>query len=93
MGRNNPADSLWSMLGGVHKPPSIPCVPALCSHTVSQAPDGGLLCTCSEKKVQWYLERELAELVSEEPLSARLKFEPRGRDNEEYYLVGYGVLV
>ena len=92
------------MLGGIHpflsclRPTCLPCSPLppadllslllLCS---PQAPDGTLLCTCSEKKVQWYLERELADLVAEEPITARLKFEPRGRDNEDYYLVCDGV--
>jgi len=51
------------------------------------APDGAVLCTCSTKKVRWYLDRGLAVLECEEPLSVRLKFEPRGRGNvdDAYY--------
>eukprot|EP00698_Gefionella_okellyi_P015376 TRINITY_DN4335_c0_g2_i3.p1 TRINITY_DN4335_c0_g2~~TRINITY_DN4335_c0_g2_i3.p1 ORF type:complete len:473 (-),score=78.26 TRINITY_DN4335_c0_g2_i3:819-2237(-) len=52
------------------------------------APDGTMLCACSRKKVQWYLERDIATVVSEHPLTIRLKFEPAGRGHagDEYYL-------
>ena len=43
------------------------------------APDGELLSNCDKKKVQWYIERDLAIVVKEEPLTIKLKFEPNGR--------------
>ena len=48
-----------------------------------------MLCTCSHKKAVWYMERDLAMLVSEAPLTVKLKFEPQGRESaeEQYYLV------
>jgi hypothetical protein len=43
------------------------------------APDGEVLCKCDKKKIEWYLERELATLIKDEPLTAKLTFEPSGR--------------
>ncbi|XP_019618501.1 PREDICTED: exonuclease 3'-5' domain-containing protein 2-like [Branchiostoma belcheri] len=54
-----------------------------------RAPDGTLLCTIDRKKVQWYLQKDLGELVSEDPLTIQLKFEPSGRpssQDDQYYL-------
>ena len=66
--------------------------PSFCLCALSQAPDDAVLCTCSAKKVRWYVERELADVVQEEPLTARLRFEPRGRGHadDQFYLVGIG---
>ncbi|GLC42735.1 hypothetical protein PLESTB_001132900 [Pleodorina starrii] len=52
------------------------------------APDGEVLCTCGAKKVSWYLQRGLARVVSENPTTIQLNFEPRGRGHadDEYYL-------
>ncbi|GIL71233.1 hypothetical protein Vretimale_2894 [Volvox reticuliferus] len=52
------------------------------------APDGAVLCTCGAKKVAWYLQRGLARVISENPTTIQLKFEPRGRGHadDEYYL-------
>ncbi|CAH0722959.1 unnamed protein product, partial [Brenthis ino] len=44
-----------------------------------QAPDGELLCTCDNKKALWYVEKELADIVIQDPLTVRLRFEPAGR--------------
>ncbi|XP_053601595.1 exonuclease 3'-5' domain-containing protein 2 [Plodia interpunctella] len=44
-----------------------------------QAPDGELLCSCDNKKALWYVEKALADVVVEEPLTVRLRFEPSGR--------------
>lgn len=44
-----------------------------------QAPDGQLLCTCDRRKAEWYLQKDIGELVSAEPYTVRLKFEPAGR--------------
>jgi hypothetical protein len=52
------------------------------------APDGELLCCCSEKKIKWYLDRGLAEQLPDEPRSIRLLFEPDGRGHagDPFYL-------
>ncbi|CAK1600277.1 unnamed protein product [Parnassius mnemosyne] len=53
-----------------------------------QAPDGELLCTCDTKKAEWYVEKELADIVVKDPLTVRLRFEPAGRsvgDVGRYY--------
>ncbi|XP_064602351.1 exonuclease 3'-5' domain-containing protein 2-like isoform X2 [Liolophura sinensis] len=53
-----------------------------------QAPDGQQLCTCDEKKANWYIEKELGEKVCDDPLTVRLYFEPSGRPDSgrNYYL-------
>ncbi|BFY97658.1 hypothetical protein BsWGS_00698 [Bradybaena similaris] len=53
-----------------------------------QAPDGTLLCTCDAKKAQWYLNKELGDVVCESPLTVRLRFEPSNRQESErnYYI-------
>lgn len=43
------------------------------------APDGELLSNCDMKKAQWYIDRQLAEKVFDEPFTIRLLFEPNGR--------------
>lgn len=43
------------------------------------APDGQALCRVSDKRLNWYLDRNLATKESEDPLVIRLKFEPSGR--------------
>ena len=47
------------------------------------APDGELLSNCDAKKVQWYIEKGLGDIISENPLTVKLKFEPNGRINRE----------
>eukprot|EP01022_Parablepharisma_sp_SALTPOND_P023093 TRINITY_DN47_c0_g1_i12.p1 TRINITY_DN47_c0_g1~~TRINITY_DN47_c0_g1_i12.p1 ORF type:complete len:756 (+),score=63.77 TRINITY_DN47_c0_g1_i12:10514-12781(+) len=42
-------------------------------------PDGELLCHCDQKKVLWYVGKGLAQVVSEDPLTAKLLFVPNGR--------------
>ncbi|XP_034235121.1 exonuclease 3'-5' domain-containing protein 2 isoform X2 [Thrips palmi] len=52
------------------------------------APDGEVLCTCDQKKADWYVSKGLATIVEREPLKIQLKFEPSGRINGpsgEYY--------
>ncbi|XP_036887218.1 exonuclease 3'-5' domain-containing protein 2 isoform X2 [Sturnira hondurensis] len=53
------------------------------------APDGQPLCTCDRRKAQWYLDKGIGELVSEEPFVVRLQFEPAGRPESpgDYYLM------
>ncbi|XP_072425361.1 exonuclease 3'-5' domain-containing protein 2 isoform X2 [Chiloscyllium punctatum] len=52
------------------------------------APDGQPLCTCDRKKAQWYIDKGIGELISEDPFVVKLKFEPSGRpeSQEDYYL-------
>ena len=52
------------------------------------APDGELMFLCLEKRINWYLERNLAEIVDNESLSIKLNFQPKGAGNRksDYYL-------
>ena len=43
------------------------------------APDGQLLCYCDTKKMNWYIVKKLADLITTEPPVFRLKFEPNER--------------
>lgn len=52
-----------------------------------QAPDGEPLCVCNTKKINWYLNKNLAVKIQDDPLIIRLTFEPAGRpilDNVYY---------
>jgi hypothetical protein len=53
-----------------------------------RGPDGVLLCTCNYKKIQWYISRDLADLVEEDPPTIQLRFQPGGRGHvgDPYYL-------
>ncbi|XP_005399097.1 PREDICTED: exonuclease 3'-5' domain-containing protein 2 isoform X2 [Chinchilla lanigera] len=53
------------------------------------APDGQPLCTCDRRKAQWYLDKGIGELVSEDPFVVKLQFEPAGRPESpgDYYLM------
>ncbi|RUS74534.1 hypothetical protein EGW08_017706 [Elysia chlorotica] len=48
-----------------------------------EAPDGTMLCTCDTRKAQWYLDKELADKIHDNPLTVRLRFEPARRPQEE----------
>lgn len=52
------------------------------------APNGRVLCRCGPKKVNWYLSRGLATIISEDPLTIQLNFEPggKGEDGDAYQL-------
>ncbi|XP_076956320.1 protein RRP6-like 3 [Bidens hawaiensis] len=47
------------------------------------ANDGRLLCYCDRRKLEWYLQRDLAKLVDEDPPAIMLLFEPKGRPEDE----------
>lgn len=47
------------------------------------ASDGRLLCYCDRRKLEWYLRRDLAKLVEENPPAIMLLFEPKGRPEDE----------
>ena len=56
----------------------------ICKHPIYEsckmlAPDGQQLCFCDYKKMTWYVSRNLAELISEDPPVFRLYFEPNAR--------------
>lgn len=42
------------------------------------SPDGVLMFRCLEKRVKWYLNRNLAEIIGDNPLSIKLNFTPKG---------------
>jgi hypothetical protein len=42
------------------------------------SPDGVIMCKCDKKRANWYLSRNLAEIVSDDPLIFRLLFVPNG---------------
>lgn len=52
------------------------------------SPDGILMFRCNEKKINWYLSKNLAEVVSNNPYIIRLKFKPNGLGN---YNKGFGL--
>ena len=60
----------------------------LYDNIVAVAPDGEPLCRCNREKAEWYLERDLAEIISDDPTTIRLKFEPKGRGHagDDFYL-------
>ncbi|KAL7594019.1 hypothetical protein Lser_V15G34725 [Lactuca serriola] len=47
------------------------------------ANDGRLLCYCDRRKLEWYLQRDLAKVIEEEPPAIMLLFEPKGRPEDE----------
>lgn len=47
------------------------------------ANDGRLLCYCDRRKLEWYLRRDLAKIVEEDPPAIILLFEPKGRPEDE----------
>ncbi|PIA57855.1 hypothetical protein AQUCO_00500048v1 [Aquilegia coerulea] len=47
------------------------------------ASDGRLLCYCDRRKLEWYLRRDLAKLVENDPPAIILLFEPKGRPEDE----------
>lgn len=47
------------------------------------ASDGRLLCYCDRKKLEWYIQRDLAKLVEDNPPGIMLLFEPKGRPEDE----------
>lgn len=47
------------------------------------ANDGRLLCYCDKRKLDWYLQRDLAKIIEENPPAIMLLFEPKGRPEDE----------
>jgi hypothetical protein len=52
------------------------------------SPDGTLLFKCLPKKANWYLDRNLAKVINNDPMSIQLTFEPKGKgqSDDPYYL-------
>lgn len=52
--------------------------------------NNNLICRCSSKKANWYLQRNLAELVEKKPYTIKLDFVPKNNlnINKEYILYG-----
>lgn len=61
--------------------------PIYSNHTLL-APNGEILCRIGARKSQWYIDRNLVDIVSTDPMVLRLRFEPKGRGHrdDEYYL-------
>ncbi|CAL5083207.1 unnamed protein product [Urochloa decumbens] len=47
------------------------------------ASDGRLLCYCDRRKLEWYVQRNLAKLIEDSPPAIMLLFEPKGRPEDE----------
>lgn len=47
------------------------------------SPEGILMFRCDEKKLNWYLSRDLAEIVDDDPKTIQLKFQPNGFGNHD----------
>lgn len=51
------------------------------------SPDGELMFRCLEKRARWYLNRNLAILLNEDPLSIKLNFLPKGNGQRQEELL------
>jgi len=47
------------------------------------SPDNILIFRCDEKKAYWYIDRDLGEIIDNDPLKVRLTFEPNGLGNHD----------
>lgn len=50
------------------------------------SPEGKLMFRCLEKRAKWYIDRNLAVIVENNPLSIRLTFKPKGNGEKEQFL-------
>jgi hypothetical protein len=85
----SPAASAASLPGGSKSEPVLPHRKHdLYENCRMLAPDGELICTCDRKKLKWYIEKGIADLISEDPPTIRLKFTPGGRGHagDAFYL-------
>ena len=48
------------------------------------APDGEPLWKWDRKKIDWYLSKDLADIIQEDPIIIKIKFEPNGRGISAY---------
>jgi hypothetical protein len=52
------------------------------SNWLMLGPDGAEMCRCAEKRARWYLDRNLADVISDNPPTIKLRFQPHGNGNE-----------
>ena len=52
------------------------------SNWLMLGPDGSEMFRCAEKRARWYLNRDLAEIVANDPPTVKLKFIPNGNGNQ-----------
>ena len=45
--------------------------------------DGRLLYYCDQRKLDWYIHQDLAELIEDDPPAVKLIFEPKGCPKDE----------
>ncbi|KAJ4453919.1 putative 3'-5' exonuclease [Paratrimastix pyriformis] len=72
-----------------HRPPSAILASAIpLGNCAMYDPQDRLLCRCDEDKLQWYLSRDLADLVSENPRAIKLRFAPKGTGHfgDQFYM-------
>lgn len=60
----------------------------LYDNILTVTPEGEPLCRCNQRKADWYIQRNLAEVISENPKVIRLKFKPKGTGHigDDFYL-------
>jgi hypothetical protein len=46
------------------------------------SPEGEEMCRCALKRAKWYIDRGLADVISEDPPTIKLKFKPHGNGNK-----------
>lgn len=70
---------------GVEKAVSIKGI--LYENCFLQDPQGNVLCVCNNKKLEWYLERNLGTEISDSPRTVRLNFQPKNfqRNGDSLY--------
>lgn len=56
----------------------------LYGNCIIEAPDGQALCRTNQKKIDWYLARNLGNVVCLDPVTLRLRKEPTGRKGAEH---------
>jgi len=56
----------------------------LYGNCVMLSPEGQTLCLCDQKKINWYLSRNLAVLERTDPPTIRLKFTPKGNGKADF---------
>ncbi len=62
----------------------------LYGNCIITAPDGQALCRTNPQRLQWYVDRNLGEIVCDDPKTLRLFFEPSGRNGADHpYTTSY----
>ena len=55
---------------------------------VMLSPEGVMMCRCARKRAEWYVVRDLSEVIAEDPYTIKLTFTPGGlgKSHDEFYL-------